>query len=129
MTPPKVLGAPKPWSSVMMSNTLGAPFGGTTRGVHQGVDSEAFSLITPPNFGSGGGSCFPSSVVVALGEPGAPVICCVWAAVTAIAKNAVPVSSLRRACHILTLNIVIAPICSGNFAADGSVGKPNPPLA
>jgi hypothetical protein len=28
-------------------NTLGAPFGGTTRGAHQAVDSEAFSLITP----------------------------------------------------------------------------------
>ena len=37
----------------MMSSTLGAPFGGTTRGGHHGVDSEAFSLITPPNFGSG----------------------------------------------------------------------------
>ena len=49
MTPPKVLGAPKPWSSVMMSSTLGAPFGGTTRGGHQGFDSEALSLITPPN--------------------------------------------------------------------------------
>jgi hypothetical protein len=70
MTPPKVLGAPKPWSSVMMSNTLGAPLGGTTRGAHQAVDSDAFSLITPPNFGSGGGSCFPSIVVVAPGEPG-----------------------------------------------------------
>ena len=68
MTPPKVLGAPKPWSSVMMSSTLGAPFGGTTRGAHHGVDSEALSLITPPNFGSGGGSCFPSIVVVALGR-------------------------------------------------------------
>src|ERR1700756_5217514 len=77
MTPPNVLGAPNPWSSVMMSNTLGAPFGGTTRGAHQGVDSDAFSLMTPPNFGSGGGSCFPSSVMVAPGEPGSPVVC--WA--------------------------------------------------
>ena len=75
MTPPKVLGAPKPSSSVMMSSTLGAPFGGTTRGGHQAFDSEAFSLITPPNFGSGGGSCFPSIVVVAPGEPGTPVTC------------------------------------------------------
>ena len=41
MTPPKVLGAPKPSSSAMMSNTLGAPFGGTMRGAHQGCDSEA----------------------------------------------------------------------------------------
>ena len=36
-------------------------------------DSEAFSLITPPNFGSGGGSCLPLMVVVALGDPGTPV--------------------------------------------------------
>src|SRR6516225_4671838 len=61
----------------MMSSTFGAPFGGTTRGGHHGVDSEAFSLITPPNFGSGGGSCLPVIVVVASGEPGVPVIC--WA--------------------------------------------------
>src|SRR5271169_3243206 len=69
-TPPNVPGAPKPTSSVMMSSTLGAPFGGTTRGGHQAVDSDAFSLITPPNFGSGAGSCFPLMLVVALGEPG-----------------------------------------------------------
>src|SRR5271157_3044870 len=75
-TPPNVPGAPKPTSSVMMSSTLGAPFGGTTRGGHHGVDSVAFSLITPPNFGSGGGSCLPSRVVVAPGEPGTPVTCC-----------------------------------------------------
>src|SRR4030095_9168712 len=74
-TPPNVPGAPKPTSSVMISSTLGAPFGGTTRGAHQACDSEAFSLITPPNFGSGGGSCFPSIVVVAPGEPGTPVVC------------------------------------------------------
>ena len=77
ITPPKVDGEPKPQSSVMMSSTLGAPFGGTTRGGHQAFDSEAFSLITPPNFGSGGGICFPLMVVVALGDPGTPVIC--WA--------------------------------------------------
>src|SRR5678816_307680 len=75
-TPPNVPGAPKPTSSVMMSSTLGAPFGGTTRGAHQAFDSEAFSLIVPPNLGSGGGSCFPPSVVVALGEPTSPVTCC-----------------------------------------------------
>jgi hypothetical protein len=75
MTPPKVLGAPNPWSSVIISKILGAPFGGTTRGAHQAFDSEAFSLITPPNFDGGGGSCFPSIVVVAPGEPGVPVTC------------------------------------------------------
>jgi hypothetical protein len=56
-----------------MSNTLGAPFGGTTRGAHQASDSEALSLITPPNSGAGVGICFPSIVVVAPGEPGTPV--------------------------------------------------------
>ena len=66
----------EPASSVMMSSTLGAPLGGTMRGGHHGVDSEAFSLITPPNFGSGGGSCFPPMVVVAFGEPNSPVTCC-----------------------------------------------------
>ena len=72
-TPPNVLGAPNPQSSVMMSNTLGAPLGGTTVGGHHGFDSVAFSLITPPNVGSGGGSCLPLMVVVALGEPSVPV--------------------------------------------------------
>ena len=76
MTPPKVLGTPKPASSVMISSTFGAPFGGTTRGAHQGFDCSASSLITPPNFGSGGGSCLPLMVVVALGEPSVPVTCC-----------------------------------------------------
>jgi hypothetical protein len=57
----------------MMSRTLGAPLGGTTRGGHQGVDSVAFSLITPPKAGSGAGSCAPLMVVVALGEPSVPV--------------------------------------------------------
>jgi hypothetical protein len=60
----------------MISRMFGAPFGGTTRGAHHGFDCRAPCLITPPNFGSGGGSCFPLMVAVALGEPGAPVICC-----------------------------------------------------
>ena len=61
----------------MMSSTLGAPLGGTTRGGQYGLESLALSLITPPNGSGGGGSCFPSMVTVALGEPGVPVIC--WA--------------------------------------------------
>ena len=88
ITPPKVLGTPKPASSVMISSTFGAPFGGTTRGAHQGFDCRASSLITPPNFGSGGGSCFPSMVVVALGEPGVPVTCCAAAWLTIASEPA-----------------------------------------
>src|SRR5215510_12302224 len=63
-----------------MSRMLGACLGGTTRGAHHAFDWRALSLITPPNFGSGGGSCFPLIVVVAPGEPGVPVvwICCAW---------------------------------------------------
>ena len=72
MTPPKVLGTPKPASSVMMSSTLGAPSGGTTRGAHQAFDCRASSLITPPNFISGGGNCLPLMVMEAPGEPGVP---------------------------------------------------------
>ena len=58
----------------MINSTFGAPLGGTIRGAHQAFDWAALSLITPPNFGSGGGSCLPSIVVVALGEPGSPVV-------------------------------------------------------
>src|SRR5208282_259685 len=61
----------------MIKTMLGAPLGGTTRGGHHGVESLALSLITPPKGSDGGGSCLPSSVIVALGEPGTPLIC--WA--------------------------------------------------
>src|SRR5262249_4286392 len=60
----------------MISSTFGAPLGGTTRGGQYGFESLASSLITPSNAGGGGGNCLPSSVIVALGEPGVPVICC-----------------------------------------------------
>src|ERR1035438_4577158 len=74
ITPPNVLGEPKPQSSVMMSKILGASLGGTTVGAHHDFESAAFSLITPPNFGSGGGNCPPLMVVVALGAPMTPVV-------------------------------------------------------
>src|ERR1700741_5123189 len=61
----------------MISSTFGAPLGGTTDGGQYGLESVASSLITPPNLGGSGGSCLPSIVVLALGEPGVPVIC--WA--------------------------------------------------
>ena len=58
----------------MMSKMLGAFVGGTMRGGHHGIESTAFTLITPPNFGSGGGSWLPGMVVVASGEPMTPVV-------------------------------------------------------
>lgn len=82
MTPPKVLGAPKPQSSVMINSTFGAPLGGATRGGHHGFDWAAFRLITPPNAGGCGGRYLPSSVRVAAADPGAGVAgCCAIAAV------------------------------------------------
>src|SRR3974390_2679288 len=60
----------------MMRRTLGAPFGGTTWAGQYGFDWLACRPISPPNFGGGGGRYFPSIVVVALGEPGVPVVCC-----------------------------------------------------
>src|SRR5664279_4921515 len=72
----------------MMRRTLGAPLGGTTRGGHQGVESFALSLMTPPNPGGGAGSCLPSTVVVALGEPNWPVT--FWAEADVRAKVVAP---------------------------------------
>jgi hypothetical protein len=48
----------------MMSTTLGAPLGGLIVGAHQGLDSPAVFLITPPNFGGIGGICPPFSDLV-----------------------------------------------------------------
>src|SRR5499426_3202786 len=76
ITPPKVLETPKPVSSVMIRRTLGASLGGTTRGGQKGVDCATLRSILPPNLKGGCGSCLPSIAVVALGEPGTPVICC-----------------------------------------------------
>src|SRR5688500_177331 len=58
----------------MISSTLGAPLGGTMFGGQPGVESAAVRLILPANGGGGFGMYFPSMVVVALGEPGVPVV-------------------------------------------------------
>ena len=63
----------------MISSTFGAPLGGSTRGGQYGFDCAALRSILPPNFGGGGGAVRPSIVIVAAGEPGAPLIC--WALV------------------------------------------------
>src|SRR6476646_3739192 len=84
----------------MMSRMLGAPLGGTTVGGHHGLESVAISLITPPNFGSGGGSCFPSMVVVAPGEPGVPVVCTCAFAEGATAATAAASIPQRKICRV-----------------------------
>src|SRR5262245_37902506 len=53
--PPKVLVAPKPVSSVMMSRTFGAPLGAVTPVGKLGLDSLALRPMTPPNGSSGTG--------------------------------------------------------------------------
>src|SRR6201993_4197215 len=77
----------------MIRSTLGAPLGGTTRAGQYGFDWLAWRLMSPPNFGGGGGRYFPSIVVVAPGEPGVPVICCAAAGRFEIAATAIDASS------------------------------------
>src|SRR5208283_5945372 len=92
----------------MMRSTLGAPLGGTTRGGHQGVESLALSLITPPNFGGGGGICFPSMVVVALAFPNSPVTCCAEAGET-IANSRTGKAAATARANILQVLIPVFP--------------------
>src|ERR1700735_3860471 len=84
----------------MMRRMLGAPLGGTTRGGHHGVESLALSLITPPNGIGGGGSCFPSSVTVALAEQGTPAIC--WAE-AGVEPNSAPAISRASTVKVATV--------------------------
>src|SRR5216683_400885 len=88
----------------MMSRTFGAPLGGTTDGGQYGLESLASSLITPPNFGGSGGSCLPSMVVVALGEPGAPLICWACAVKVASGSNKKVASNRQRAIKLFTFD-------------------------
>src|SRR5215471_13101407 len=87
ITPPNVLPAPNPVSSVMINTTLGALLGGTTRAGQYGFDCKALGVISPPNGAGGLGRYLPSIVVVASGEPGAPVVCCAWPVPMPSAKN------------------------------------------
>ena len=72
---------------------VGRPFGRHDRGAHQAFDCKALSLMTPPNFGSGGGSCLPLIVVVAPGDPNSPVTC---GAEASDGGAALPVGGARR---------------------------------
>src|SRR5271165_4200005 len=105
ITPPKVLGRAKPWSSVMISSTLGAPFGGTTRGGHQGLDCAALRSILPPKGGLSGGSWLPGIVVVAHGDPIGQFACCAVAGMVPIASST-PARAISE-CRRLRSDIVV----------------------
>ena len=70
MTPPNVLGAPKPTSSVMMSRIFGVFFGGTVIAGQQGLDCAALGLISPPKGAALGRRCLVSAARMAPGEQG-----------------------------------------------------------
>src|SRR5262245_27621831 len=103
MTPPKVLGAPNPTSSVMINRTFGAPLGGTTLGVQYGLESSALMPMLPPNFTSGNfgnGKYFDRGDCVAAGEPGgaAPPSCASCGARKLTRARPPPVTSTFRVC-------------------------------
>src|SRR4029453_18220400 len=78
----------------MISSTLGAPLGGTMFGGQPGLESAVVRPILPANGAGGAGILVRSRVVVALGEPGVPVVwTCAKAKGTAIKAAAIP---LRR---------------------------------
>jgi hypothetical protein len=82
-------------SSSLHSNQIGEHPRGPRR-AHRAFESEAFSLITQPNFGFCGGSCLPVVVVVvASGEAGTPVTCRAIAAVQPGATGDAPASMLQ----------------------------------
>src|SRR5208283_1134122 len=110
----------------MISNTFGAPLGGTTRGGHQGFESLALSLITPPNAGGVGGRWRPSMEMVALGLPGAPWItpsadaggAAPWGCALALPARNEPPNALASAALAVDRNncrrfIVISPVWPG----------------
>src|SRR5208282_1835731 len=95
----------------MMSRMFGAPLGGTMRGGHQVFESVALCLMTPPNFGGGGGNWFPGIVVVALGEPSTPVTCCAATGATAsVAASRNPMISATTPISLGSHFMVCAPL-------------------
>jgi hypothetical protein len=72
MTPPKVDGAPKPTSSVMISRTLGAFSGAPSVGGQAGVLSRAEGLMVPAKGAGGCGRTREFGNSTAVAEPGVP---------------------------------------------------------
>src|SRR5689334_13285300 len=115
----------------MISSTFGAPLGGTTRGAHQGFESLAVSLITPPNSGGRGGNCCPSIVVVAAGEPGAGLSAACEATAMNAADNAALALSLFRSISFLFVRFSFSKLSfrKGANYRQAQPGPPHPPHA
>src|SRR5262249_18382139 len=92
----------------MIRRMLGAPLGGTTCGGQYGFDWSACRLISPPNFGGGGGRYFPSIVVVAPGEPGVPVVCC---ADVGTVVNIVAIATENNSGEVFTIRLLRCSTC------------------
>src|SRR5262245_10804713 len=78
--PPKVLAAPKPVSSVMMSRTFGAPSGAVTPLGKSGLDSLVLRPKTPPNGATGTGR---------IGDPAVGDFLVDWSCAEAVARRPV----------------------------------------
>src|SRR4030095_11486761 len=105
----------------MMRRMLGALLGGTTVGGHHGLESGAVSLMTPPNFGSGGGSCFPSIVVVAPGEPGVPEVCTCARIEGTTAKTAAASIPPRKICLVDFIDVSLGSLWLIRFMRNGNL--------
>jgi hypothetical protein len=69
------------------------------RGAHHAFDCRASSFITPPNAGSGAGSCLPLMLVVALAEPSSPVTS--WAKASGpVNRQSTPARHIIRLDHV-----------------------------
>src|SRR5215510_8946812 len=90
-----------------MTSTFGAPLGGTIRGGQYGMDVSARFSIRPPKGAGGLGRDLPSMVVVALGAPGAPVVC--WALAEAKPRTVSTTIAIRNVLvFIVTFSIAHA---------------------
>ena len=70
-------------------------------------------LITPPKFGGGFGTYLPSTVVVAVGEPGVPVICWAGAERAAAMMAATNIAYAR----MYLFGFMFPPLCFSFFAS------------
>ena len=94
--------------------------GGTTVSGQYGLESLEFKLIVPPNGAGGGGRYLPSIVVVALGEPGVPVVCC--ANVGTIVSMVNVAADSNSADFFMTISLSAAPANGMEHSRQGCAG-------